>query len=159
MTFSRQAASRIQAALALVLLLLGTGQEVMAAAGDADPTFGGGVGYRTYARRYDAPWLVTGVLALPDGSAILAGHAETNVHVRHYLLDGTLDTSFGESGTTTIRDLPFTLRNSTEFDPRVRVLPAPNGTILIEQNGAVRRLSLDGRLDSTLSAQLNVTGG
>jgi uncharacterized delta-60 repeat protein len=130
-----------------------------AAAGDADPTFGTGAGYVTYVAPYVAPWLVTGGMALPDGSAILAGRAEAQVHVRHYFRDGTLDNGFGVAGNVTFSDFSyFGIGPPVLFGPPLHVYSGANGAILIEQSGLVRRLSADGQVDPTYRPQLNLLG-
>ena len=131
------------------------GFEAHAAPGDADPTFNNGAGYVTYAASYDAPWFVSGAIALADGSAILAGHANANVYVRHYFADGRLDTLFGNNGTATLGG--FASGTPVfEYGPQVHVFEGANGTILIEQNGLVQRLSAGGQPDPTFHPQINV---
>ncbi|MBK7473171.1 MAG: hypothetical protein IPI73_23650 [Betaproteobacteria bacterium] len=126
-----------------------------AAAGDADRSFGNGAGYVTYAAMYDAPWLVSGGIALADGSAILAGHADANVYVRHYFADGSIDTAFGNNGTATLSGFSFGTP-VFEYGPQVRVYAGANGAILVEQNGLVRRLSASGQPDPDFHPQINV---
>lgn len=126
-----------------------------AASGDADRTFGSGAGYLTYAATYDAPWFVSGGIALADGSAILAGHADANVYVRHYFADGSLDTAFGNNGTATLSGFSFGTP-VFEYGPQVHVYAGANGAILVEQNGLVRRLSASGQPDPDLHPQINV---
>ena len=61
--------------------------DATAAAGDADPSFGG-AGYVRYAAPKTVAGLFSAILAQDDGSVIAAGSADTEVFVRHYRVDG-----------------------------------------------------------------------
>jgi len=125
-----------------------------AAAGDIDPSFGNGAGYVTYATPYETPWLITGGIVLADGSAILAGHADTQLYLRHYYRDGKLDTRFGFAGTAALGEFfPFALTGIQNFGPTVHVYPGANGTILVEQSGLIRRFSATGQYDPAYGPQ------
>ena len=125
-----------------------------AAPGNADPSFGG-AGYVRYAAPKTIPGLFATALGLDDGSVIVAGGADAQVFVRHYLPDGSLDTGFGSNGTTIVPG--FTGAGRTV--PQLQLLRDPNGGILLAQGGKVRRFTLGGVYDSTyIPATLNVEG-
>jgi uncharacterized delta-60 repeat protein len=127
---------------------------VRAAAGDADPSFGG-AGYVRYAAPKTIPGLFAAAVGLDDGSAIVVGGADTDVFVRHYRVDGSLDIRFGNGGTTFVPGL-----NGGGFStPALHLFRQKSGRLLIEQSGIVRRLNADGSYDSTyLPAGMNVEG-
>src|SRR5438045_627055 len=93
-----------------------------AADGDVDPPFGG-AGFV----RYAAPKVVPALFAVPlgsdDGSVIIAGGADTEVFVRRYRNDGSLDTAFGTRGTTFVPG--FT--GSGAFPPTLNLIRDPQG--------------------------------
>ena len=74
---------------------------------------------------------------LDDGSVIVAGGADTQVFVRHYLPDGSLDAGFGSNGTTFVPGFAGAGRTV----PQLQLLRDPNGGILLAQGGKIRRLS------------------
>ena len=124
---------------AIVLLAAGAfacALDASAAAGDADPSFGG-AGYVRYAAPKIVPGLTGALLALDDGSVIVGAGADTDVFVRRYRSDGSLDESFGSNGTTPVPGLTGGGRTS----PSLHLLRDTAGRILIEQAGKVRRLA------------------
>lgn len=125
-----------------------------AAAGDADPLFGG-TGYVRYAPPKIVSALPGATLALPDGSVIVAGGADTNSFVRHYRTDGSLDESFGTNGTTLVPGLTGGGRTA----PSLHLWGDAAGRILVEQQGTVRRLLANGTFDATYApATMSVFG-
>src|SRR6185369_9801079 len=103
-SFNRGKHVRIQSFLAVVAMTslgLASALDASAAAGDADPSFGG-AGYVRHAAQRPVPGLFSAVLPLDDGSVIAAGSADIDVFVRHYLADGSLDERFGSFGTTIV---------------------------------------------------------
>jgi uncharacterized delta-60 repeat protein len=125
-----------------------------AAPGDADPSFGT-AGYVRYAALKTVPGLFAAALGLDDGSVIVAGGADTDVFVRHYRPDGSLDTGFGSAGTSYVPGFSGGGRAA----PQLRLYRDPKGGVLLEQDGRVRRLTANGLYDSSYSpAVLNVHG-
>ena len=125
---------------------------VSAAAGDADPWFGG-AGYIRYSAPKVAPGLVGAILGLDDGSVVVAGGADSAVFVQHRRVDGSLDESFGSNGTSIVPGL------SGDGRPSLHLFRDVAGRILVEQDGTVRRLLANGTFDATyLPARMDVVG-
>jgi len=143
-----------QCLVAVACGLLAAGTAAAAAAGDADPLFGG-AGYVRYAAPKSVPALFTAAIGFADGSVVVGGSADTEVFVRRYRADGTLDTSFGERGTTRVPGFVSESRRT----PALKLFNAPGGGILVEQRGLVRRLTASGALDPTYApARMNIDG-
>ncbi|MBK9608551.1 MAG: hypothetical protein IPO58_19735 [Betaproteobacteria bacterium] len=150
MNTSRSSTLALAAAFALSLSCNVT----RAASGDADPSFGTG-SYVRYAAPKTVPGLFGAALGQDDGSVIVAGGAETDVFVRHYRPDGTLDMAFGTGGTTFVPGL----RGAGRVAPNLHLYRDPNGGVLVEQAGKIRRLNANGVYDSNYSPdELNVYG-
>ncbi len=136
------------------LSLLLASASIHAAPGDADPLFGG-TGYVRYAATKAVPGLFSAGVGLDDGSVIVAGGADSDVFVRHYRGDATLDEGYGNLGTTIVPGM----RGGDRNPPQLNVFRDATGRILVEQAGLIRRLAVDGSLDAGYNpVQLNVKG-
>ena len=139
---------------------------VLAAAGDADPSFGG-AGYVRYAGPRALAGYLADAIGFDDGSVLVAGARENTLYLRRYRADGTLDTGHGDLGTEIVPGFepPYSYADGylrdTEW-PRVRMVRDPSGRIWLWSmlNGGVTRLTSDASYDSAYGKvllQLDVT--
>ena len=122
--------------------------------GSLDRSFGGGDGFYYVPVGGPNGMSVNGMAARPDGKILLSTFHNPGPGdwVRRLNADGTLDTSFGQSG--------FVLLPEPDGDPFIHPNDldlAPNGKIVASGGGGVWRLKADGSLDATFGGGDGVT--
>ncbi|HEY9662966.1 MAG TPA: DUF4347 domain-containing protein, partial [Allocoleopsis sp.] len=86
-----------------------------------------------------------------DGKVVVVGVSDTTFDLARYNSDGTLDTSFGSGGKTSIPS-----SGSSVFDAAVTL--QTDGKIVAVGNGTIARYNINGTLDNTFGTSGIVTG-
>jgi uncharacterized delta-60 repeat protein len=126
------------------------------AAGDLDLTFAGFGNGGIVVTPGQITWLA-GMVLQPDGKIVVAAADESNLIVKRYLSNGVLDTTFGNSGTSTIPEpaVGFTVSG-------IAFQPADGKIVLVgttdgRSDFVLTRLTATGTLDTAFGSQGFVT--
>ena len=131
-------------AILLAAQLLST-PRANAAPGDLDLSFGG-FGYQAVV---STPVASEGMAVAPDGKIVTAGTSGVQIIVRRYMPNGTLDPSFGTSGTATLLNPSFAMHAmAVAVQTDGKIVVAGWADIASQEDYLVLRVTSTGAIDT-----------